>query len=749
MKSNHDVLYTWKQSWMGGGGYITGVLQDPVNTDILYARCDVAGMFKSTDRGRSWKSVNNGMCLCHHHSVQSFAINPLNPEVLLRCSGEARGKSIFGTIHKSIDAGESWYEVCSDINYYGNGPTRMCGEVIAFHPSDPDIVVTGGYSNGVWISRDGGEEWNYSALKGERITCIMIHPALPNVIYAATTGDTGLAALKEYGLESFHDFPRGDRGKLYRSSDTGGSWQLMAEGFNFSQLVLHPGDPDIICAACMQDGLQKSTDSGKSWENIGNSLPRDYEYKVITSDHKNPSVLYSIPNLSGHREGVDPIAVYKSVDTGRSWFLVKEHDDSDLSLYPHYMSIYHVGWAVSKLLVDLKDSQRLYMSNWYGVSISEDGGRTWCGNNFNGTETICAESVVCHPKEKGKVYITLADHAPLISSDYGKTYGQIETIQPYINSTAFVASRHREDLLVYGARNRHGNRECCIIRSEDEGNTVEIVKQFGPRLFVQALAEDFHRPGRFFAYVDGSIDSGAGLYRSDDWGREWVPMNFGISSNVKSLPHEQYWVDAELLSVVVYQVKNACGSNQLLCTDPFREDTLYVGERTEGLFVTNDCGITWIDIGKQIPFKRRRSSVLNVVKADETRPGVLYAGFIREGLWRSENFGQSWEKVFPKDDSICNASSIALGGQSGDEIFIASEPLYWSPCPSGVYYSHDRGASWRDIHDKSLGAIRWKGIAVEKSTGIVLGVSCGNGCFYAEPIRNTGYSFRFLTQDMG
>jgi len=37
------------------------------------------------------------------------------------------------------------------------------------------------------------------------------------------------------------------------------------------------------------------------------------------------------------------------------------------------------------------------------------------------------------------------------------------------------------------------------------------------------------------------------------------------------------------------------------------------------------------------------------------------------------------------------------------------------------------------ISDRSLGAIRWKGIDVDKKTGRLYAVTCGNGAFVASP----------------
>jgi hypothetical protein len=37
-----NMIFKWKISSLGGGGYITGFLQNPQHPEIFYARCDVS-----------------------------------------------------------------------------------------------------------------------------------------------------------------------------------------------------------------------------------------------------------------------------------------------------------------------------------------------------------------------------------------------------------------------------------------------------------------------------------------------------------------------------------------------------------------------------------------------------------------------------------------------------------------------------------------------------------------------------------
>lgn len=739
MKNQEQIKYVWQQSHMGGGGYITGIIQDVQESNILYVRCDVGGVFKSIDNGQIWKPINNGMILCHHHSVRSISISPHNSQVLFRCSGEARGNKIFGSIHKTVDGGQEWYEVCNEVDFYGNGPTRMYGEVIQVDPFNSSFVVAGGYSNGLWYSLNEGETWEYSGLKDERICSVAFHPYEKDRLYVGTVSDlTTIDAesveIVEKALTVFHDYKRPNVGRLYCSQDKGKTWDLLQEGYDFAELAFDKEDTNLLHAACVKNGIMKSTDAGKTWSKRQSNLP-NLKYNTIAIDPNNTSIIYTAPVVLGDHAFAAPVSIYKSTDKGETWNLIKKHQQKDFIGYPDYMTIRHIGWAISKVRVDILDSKKIYMSNWYGMSVSEDIGETWNGNDFNGTETTCIENVLCHPIQDQKVYFVVADHAPEISFDNGKSYKQVKKTK-YTSSTALSPSRFDNDFILYGARHRGKDRKTAILRSKDNGRTTELVLDLSGELFIQALVEDYFLEGHFYAYIDGPIVVGAGLYKTIDWGETWSKMTLPFPSYIKTLPYEKYWIEAELYSVVVYQKKNVCGTNQLLCVDPFVRDIIYIGEWTEGIFRTNDGGKTWKNISKGLPFKKKKTSVLNVIKADPRIQGRLYVGFIGEGLWRSSDYGNSWEKIYPVDNENFNATSIEIGVQSETELYIVSEPLYWSPCKSSVLYSEDGGDTWLDIQDTSLGAIRWKGIAVERSTGRIHAVSCGNGSFYADKVSN-------------
>jgi len=109
-------------------------------------------------------------------AVRSVAVHPKDDSIVLRGSGCVVDGQLKSGLFRSADRGKSWKRVSANIDFDGRGPTAFFGEVIAFSPGNPSVVAAAGETSGLFFSRDAGETWENVGLKGERVTCLSFVP---------------------------------------------------------------------------------------------------------------------------------------------------------------------------------------------------------------------------------------------------------------------------------------------------------------------------------------------------------------------------------------------------------------------------------------------------------------------------------------------------------------------------------------------------------------------------------------------
>lgn len=285
-----------------------------------------------------------------------------------------------------------------EAGYKGGEASQMIWSMNAA-PSNPDILIMGGDTNGLWKSTDGGRTWK-SSNKGFGLmgtADVAFDPDDENIVYAvASTGDSKNIQSPLAGL--------------YKSEDCGESWtQILSVPFTrkTNNKIIGMGGKDrygnrTIYFGTHQNGMYKSTDSGRSFVNVG-----------LTD-----AGLIADVNVKGDRviAATNDKGIMVSYDGGESW----EEKNNGIETR-----------KATTIAVNPSDD-----TNWFTLVdnkfyVSEDGGETWENreidiSNLYGSSTSYVRLAFSAPREDGSahLYMSLANtqYCLIVSDDNGKTW---------------------------------------------------------------------------------------------------------------------------------------------------------------------------------------------------------------------------------------------------------------------------------------------------------------------------------------
>ena len=391
--------------WVRTGGPLGGLGYDvrmrPDNPDMLYVTDALAGLFKSTDGGKSWFPANNGLSARTGTTgelipVFCLTIDPNNYDIIWAGMQFQRG------IYKSTDAGESWQKldqgvVERDLTFRG----------FTVQPGDSNIVYAAGEVSSwewsgttlqgrefdmvkgvVYKTINGGQNW-VKVWEGDNLArYIWIDPRDTNVVYVST----GI-----FDREAANSDPKkgvaGGVGVL-KSVDGGKTWQQVNNGLGnlyVGTLFMHPENPDILLAGTGNvqyndhNGVYLTTDGGQNWkQTLSNVMVEAVEFS--SSD---PQIAYA-----GGYDGI-----WRSENGGLTWKSMAGRTSTGEGWgSPGIMAGHPIDF-----MVDPRDPDRIF-SNQYGGGnfLSEDGGASWQAASKGYTGAMIRDIAV-DPTAAGKV----------------------------------------------------------------------------------------------------------------------------------------------------------------------------------------------------------------------------------------------------------------------------------------------------------------------------------------------------------
>lgn len=254
------------------------------------------------------------------------------------------------------------------------GPAAISGRIAAIDAvaSNPNHIVVGAATGGVWMSDNGGLTWRpvFDDQAVASIGAVAINQSNPDIIWVGT-GEGNVRNSTSIG------------GGIFKSIDGGKNWKLMglARSERINRIALHPDNPDIAYVAAMgtlwgpneERGVYKTVDGGKSWNRIlyVNETTGATDIKI---DSANPEKLFAgmwqFRRWPYHfKSGGEGSGMYVSHDGGKHWQQKTEEDGLPEG---------ELGRMVFAVSPD--NTKRVYAlveANKSALLRSDDGGDKW------------------------------------------------------------------------------------------------------------------------------------------------------------------------------------------------------------------------------------------------------------------------------------------------------------------------------------------------------------------------------------
>ena len=374
-------------------------------------------------------------------------------------------------------------------------------------------------------------------------------------------------------------------------------------------LAVDPRNPSVVYAAA--GTVYRSADRGETWTGLVGAT-----FTAVAVDPANSKAIYA-----GGRQ------IARSLDGGRTWqtTYTPTVDVSALAVVPgkpstvlaasgfqllrsadggRTWSVRFANNSITSLAAD-PTSRTAYYTDGLGLFKSTDAGKTW---SFSGP-TVNGQPVPFGRIALGRGVIYVNTFSGIFRSNDGarswRRTGEAPVSED-LEKAFLVDPGSPAKLYLAGYSGIFGSTDGGILWERLDGGLPRL--PFDETLSVFSLAADPSRPGFLYA---GTYEHG--VAKSQNGGESWnIGVEPGLSNGL----------------VVLFEIH------------PSRPDTVYVGLATRGdrVFRSTDGGRTWKAFARRIA----HDGLLDMA-FDRNDPDLLYA-VNEQGLWRSRDGGETWER---------------------------------------------------------------------------------------------------------
>jgi photosystem II stability/assembly factor-like uncharacterized protein len=280
----HCAAFFWTASlYADAAGFaipLTVIQADPHHAGTVLAGTATAQLFRSRDGGDTWTPLPFPVAL--RANLHALLIDPGRPDVYL-AAVSSETLHLAG-VFRSLDDGQTWQQL--------PGLENRQVWALAYWSADARVIAAGA-QDGVYLTRDAGENWTRLSAAGsdgpEPVVSLAFDPTDSQVLYAGTPH------------------------LAWRTADGGATWQRIPKGMIddsdiFAINVDESQRKRLLAAAC--NGIYRSVDGGSTWSSLERALGGQERTYFVVRAPRRPNLVFA-----GTSSGL-----MQSFDGGTTWF---------------------------------------------------------------------------------------------------------------------------------------------------------------------------------------------------------------------------------------------------------------------------------------------------------------------------------------------------------------------------------------------------------------------------------------------